>query len=54
MFRKLLNGNIVCEPIMKDGESGYRFTASGPFDRLLAGVKVVNKNGGGRTTEKSR
>ena len=38
----------VCEPIMKDGKSAYRFTATGTCDRLLTGVKVVNQNGGGQ------
>jgi hypothetical protein len=47
MLRKLLDGNIVCEPIMEDGHPGYRFTATGTFDRLLTGVKVVNQSGGG-------
>lgn len=48
MLRKLLDGNIVCEPIMEDGKSGYRFTATGTFDRLLSGVKVANYGGGGQ------
>jgi hypothetical protein len=48
MLRKLLDGNIVCEPIMEDGKPGYRFTATGTFDRLLAGVKVANYGGGGQ------
>ena len=47
MLRKLLDGHILCEPIMEGGKSGYRFTATGTFDRLLAGVKVVNEFGGG-------
>jgi site-specific DNA recombinase len=47
MLRKLLDGHIVCEPIMEGGKRGYRFTATGTFDRLLTGVKVVNQFGGG-------
>ena len=48
MLRKLLDGNILCEPIMEGGKPGFRFTATGTFDRLLAGVKVVNQSGGGQ------
>ena len=48
MLRKLLDGNIVCEPIMEGGKPGYRFTATGTFDRLLSGVKVANYGGGGQ------
>jgi hypothetical protein len=48
MLRKFLDGHIACEPIMEDGRRGYRFTATGTFDRLLAGVKVVNEFGGGQ------
>ena len=47
MLRKLLDGYIVCEPIMEGGKAGYRFTATGTFDRLLTGLKVVNESGGG-------
>ena len=48
MLRKLLDGHIVCEPIMEGGRVGYRFTATGTFDRLLTGFKVVNESGGGQ------
>lgn len=48
MLRKLLDGHILCEPIMEDGNPGYRFTATGTFDRLLTGMKVVNQSGGGQ------
>lgn len=48
MLRKLLDGHILCEPVMEDGKRGYRFTATGTFDRLLTGVKVVNDGGGGQ------
>ena len=48
MLRKLLDGHIVCEPIVEGGKPGYRFTATGTFDRLLIGVKVVNESGGGQ------
>jgi len=41
-------GGIVCEPIMEGGKPGYRFTATGTFDRLLSGVKVANYGGGGQ------
>jgi len=48
MFRKLLDGHIMCEPIMVEGKPGYRFTATGTFDRLLTGVRfTANKSGGG-------
>jgi len=47
MLRKLLDGHIACEPIMVGGKPGYRFTATGTFDRLLTGLKVVNDGGGG-------
>ncbi len=50
MLRKLLEGHILCEPIMDGGKPGYRFTATGTFDRLLTGVKVVNQSGGGQGT----
>lgn len=48
MLRKLLDGHILCEPIMEGGKPGYRFTATGTFDRLLTGMKVVNESGGGQ------
>ena len=48
MLRKLLDGHILCEPIMEGGRAGYRFTATGTFDRLLTGFKVVNESGGGQ------
>lgn len=48
LLRKLLDGHIVCEPIMEGGKPGYRFTATGTFDGLLACVKVVNDGGGGQ------
>ena len=47
MLRNLLDGYILCEPIMEGGKPGYRFTATGTFDRLLTGVRVVNESGGG-------
>ncbi|MGH7232904.1 MAG: hypothetical protein ACREJU_16330, partial [Nitrospiraceae bacterium] len=49
MLRKLLDGHIMCEPIVEGGKPGYRFTATGTFDRLLTGVKLVaNAFGGGQ------
>jgi len=48
MLRKLLDGHIICEPIMEGGKAGYRFTATGTFDRLLTGMKVINYGGGGQ------
>jgi len=47
MLRMLLDGHILCEPILEDGKPGYRFTATGTFDRLLTGATVVNHGGGG-------
>jgi site-specific DNA recombinase len=47
MLRKLLDGHILCEPFMEGEKRGYRFTATGTFDRLLTGAKVVNEFGGG-------
>lgn len=32
----------------EDGHRGYRFPATGTFDRLLTGAKVVNDGGGGQ------
>lgn len=48
MLRKLLDGHILCEPIRENGRAGYRFTATGTFDRLLTGIKVINDGGGGQ------
>lgn len=48
LLRKLLDGHILCEPIVEGGKPGYRFTATGTFDRLLTGVRVVNESGGGQ------
>ncbi|WP_455377242.1 hypothetical protein, partial [Petrachloros mirabilis] len=43
ILRKLLNGHIMCEPVLdENGNQGYRFTAMGTFDRLLTGVKIAN------------
>ncbi len=47
MLRKFLDGRLLCEPIVEGGKAGYRFTATGTFDRLLTGVKVINDGGGG-------
>ncbi len=47
MLRKLIDGHILCEPILEGGKPGYRFTATGTFDRLLTGVKAVNTSSGG-------
>ncbi len=44
---------ILCEPIMEGGRAGYRFTATGTFDRLLTGFKVVNESGGGQPIQPS-
>jgi hypothetical protein len=33
---------------MEGGKAGYRFTATGTFDRLLTGMKVINHGGGGQ------
>ena len=40
--------HIVCEPIMEGGKLGDRFTATGTFDHLLTGMKVVDESGGGQ------
>jgi hypothetical protein len=48
MLRKLLDGHISCEAITEGGKRGYRFTATGTFDRLLTSLKVVNDGGGGQ------
>ena len=48
MLRKLLDGHIMCEPIVEGGKPGYRFTATGTFDRLLTGIRVGNDGGGGQ------
>jgi hypothetical protein len=42
IFRKLLSGNILCEPITEKEKAGHRFTATGRFDRLLIGPTVVH------------
>ncbi|MBS0164746.1 MAG: recombinase family protein [Nitrospira sp.] len=47
MLRKLLDGHILCEPVLEDGKPGYRFTATGTFDRLLTGTSLINHGGGG-------
>jgi hypothetical protein len=49
----VLDGHIVCEPIVEGGKPVYRFTATGTFDRLLTGVKVVNESGGGQVIQPS-
>ena len=38
---------FICEPIEEDGKPGYRFTATGTFDRLLTGSTLINHGGGG-------
>lgn len=53
MLRKLLDGHILCEPVQEHGKRGYRFTATGTFDRLLTGVKVINESGGGQAIQPS-
>lgn len=47
LLRTLLDGHILCEPIEENGKPGYRFTATGTFDRLLTGATIVNHGGGG-------
>ena len=53
MLRKLIDGHIAGEPIMEGGQAGYRFTATGTFDRLLTGMKVTNCGGGGQGIQPS-
>jgi hypothetical protein len=48
MLRNLLDGHIMCEPIVEGGKPGYRFAATGTFDRLLTGMRVGNDGGGGQ------
>ena len=43
---RLLN-RFLCESILEDGRPGYRFAATGTFDRLLTGVQAVGNYGGG-------
>ena len=52
ILRKLLDGHILCEPIEEGGKPGYRFTATGTFDRLLTGENLVNHGGGGEPIPK--
>jgi site-specific DNA recombinase len=47
ILRTLLDGHILCEPIEEGGKPGYRFTATGTFDRLLTGASLINHGGGG-------
>jgi hypothetical protein len=47
MLRKL-DLHIEGEPLTERGKPGYRFTATGTFDRPLKARKVVNKSGGGQ------
>ena len=49
----MVPGHIACEAIMEGGKPGYRFTATGTFDRLLTGLKVLNDGGGGQTLRPS-
>lgn len=44
----MLDGHILCEPVVEGGQAGYRFTATVTLDRILTGGKVVNENGGGQ------
>jgi hypothetical protein len=53
MLQTLLEGHILCEPIEEDGKPGYRFTATGTFDRLLTGRTLVNHGGGGEALQPS-
>lgn len=47
----------MCEPIFENGKAGYRFTATGTFDRLLTGTRIINSSinysGGGQANEPS-
>ncbi len=43
MLRKLLDGHILCEPILEDGKAGNRFSAAGTFDRLLTRKRVMSE-----------
>ena len=36
VLRKLLDGRLTCVPFEEEGGRGYRFTAAGSYDRLLA------------------
>ena len=47
MLRKLIEGHILCEPIVEAGKPGYRFAATGTYERLLTGVKAMGNYGGG-------
>src|SRR5262245_12914126 len=45
--RMISNITSSVSRIMEGGKAGYRFTATGTFDRLLTGFKVINDGGGG-------
>ena len=38
---------------MEGGKAGHRSAATGTFDRLLAGFKVVNESSGGQPIQPS-
>ena len=44
MLRKLLDGQLRCEPFEEDGRRGYRFSATGTYSRLFTGAA---REGGG-------
>src|SRR5690349_5107673 len=44
MFRKLLDGHLLCEPMWRRGKPGYRFTTTGTLDCLLMAVNSCPTN----------
>jgi hypothetical protein len=47
ILKKLIQRSIICEPIMEVDEAGFRFSATGTYEALLASLDGTNFGGGG-------
>jgi hypothetical protein len=47
MLRKMIQGKILCEPVLEHGSSAYRFSATGTYGAVLCPPTGTNDCGGG-------
>lgn len=48
MLRKMIEGKILCEPVLEHGSSSYRFSATGTYGAVLCPPTGTNDCGGGQ------
>jgi hypothetical protein len=48
ILRKMIEGKILCEPVLEHGSSAYRFSATGTYGPVLCPPTGANDCGGGQ------